>query len=117
MELESVFPEPVLLLVLAFASDSPPQPLFREFCSEGQLHAARRLAILFELTATDAREDDNFALRWTGSEGHLEVARWLTETFGLTAADARSRDNAALQMASKKRHIAVKRWLIATFGE
>jgi len=47
MDLESVFPTSLPaslhLLVLAFASDRPPQPLFSELCGEGQLLAARRL--------------------------------------------------------------------------
>jgi hypothetical protein len=48
---------------------------------------AQWLVERFELTADDARADDNNALRQACYYGQLDVAQWLIVQFGLTEED------------------------------
>jgi hypothetical protein len=89
---------------------------FRESCSGGHLGVAKWLASTFNLTADDARADDNYALRHICEDGHLAEAEWLVSTFNLTANDARADENYALRCSFLNRHLAVAQWLVATFS-
>jgi len=83
----SLPPEPELL-VLAYAVSHI--DVLREFdkaCEQGQLHLARRLAAVFELTAYDVRAGDNYTLgkcaprgAWNSRAGWWTTLAWALRT-------------------------------------
>lgn len=88
----------------------------RMACTEPDSEAALRVVDHeYCLDASDARADDNAALRAACATGHLAAAQWLRSKFELTAADARARDNEALRMACANGHVLVARWLVDMF--
>jgi hypothetical protein len=74
-------------------------------CEAERLELAQWLTATFNLTAEDARWDDNCAPGC--ANGHLTVTQWLVATFGLTAEDARSLDNLPLHSSCANGHL---RW-------
>jgi len=85
-------------------------------CGHGHLEVAKWLHSTFGLTAGDARERNNEALREACWGGHLVVAEWLRSTFGLTTDDARTYHNVALRCACRSGRLEVAKWLRRAFG-
>ena len=71
------------------------------------------LTSTFDLTADDARSNNNWAIRGAIGNGHLEVVQWLISTFNLTVDDVQS--NIVIQNAIKNGYLQVIEWLINTF--
>jgi hypothetical protein len=93
-----------------------PSTALRSSCANGHLAVAQWLTSTFNLTADDARADDNKTLRFSCWNGHLAVVQWLVSTFNLTAEDARDCDNSAFRWSCKNGHLALAQWLASTFG-
>ena len=68
------------------------------------------------LTADDARDNYNSALRWAAKNGHLKVLRFLKDEFELTADDARTNNNEALRNAYRNGHIKVVEFFEKEWG-
>lgn len=81
----------------------------------GHVVACQWLVEQRQLTAADARANDNCALRHAAAHGRLEVCRWLVKHFDLTIADARATNNYALRRAAANGHIKTCRWLFGHF--
>ena len=77
----------------------------------GHVDLLRVLKAVFNLTAEDARADDNYALRWAAQKGHVEVLRFFKDEWKITADDARADDNYALRWAAQNGHVEVLRFL------
>ena len=86
-----------------------------EFAAKkGHLDVLKFLVDRFELTADDARDDNNAALGGAASNGHLDVLKLLVDRFELTADDARADNNAMLRAASNG-HLDVLKFLVDRF--
>jgi len=84
--------------------------------NKGHLEVLQWLHTTFQLTAKDARSNNNWAFRRAAEKGHLKVLQWLHTTYGLTAEDVRSNNNYAFRYAAKNGHLQVLEWLHTTYG-
>lgn len=82
----------------------------------GDATSLLRLLETFELTSSDARADDNLALRSCAYCGHVAVLRCLKADFGLTALDARTMRNLPLKLAASNGQVEALRCLKNEFG-
>jgi ankyrin repeat protein len=69
----------------------------------------------FQLTAEDARADDNYALHNSAMNGHLDVVKYLVGKFQLTSEDTRARGNYALRTSAENGHLGVVKYLVDHF--
>jgi len=92
-----------------------PQVWFRYAAQNGHLEMVQYLVEKFELTADDARADDNFALRFAAENGQLETVKYLVDRFELTADDARFDDNYALREAAQNGQLETVQYLVEQF--
>jgi hypothetical protein len=88
---------------------------FVEACREGNLELVKELTKTHNLTAEDARLNENMGFQFACALGHISVAQWLVETFGLTTEDARSKNNYAFRWACYNSFISVAQWLLDNF--
>jgi hypothetical protein len=86
--------------------------LLLDACDRGHLLVAMWLVEAFDLTADDARMQDNYALRRACINGHLPTASWLADRFSLTVDDVRC---VTMLIANRFGHLDVVSWLSSRF--
>ena len=81
-----------------------------------RLPLLKHLHVTFGLDKSDARANDNYALKWCARNGHLEVVKYLKEAFGLDKSDAQANANHALRLSAENGHLEVVKYLKEAFG-
>lgn len=92
------------------------ETVIQRAASRGHVDVLSFMHVAWQLTAEDARANDNFALRQAACHGHVNVLALLHGTFGLTAVDARADDNWGLRQAARNGHVNVLDFLRSTWG-
>ena len=106
----------ILILLRANPKVLYPCKYFRIACENDHLETVKYLRKEFGLTTDDARNQDNYALRWACANGHLKIVRYLKKEFGLTAKDVRAGDNYALRWSCRNNHLSIVKYLKEKFS-
>lgn len=83
---------------------------------EGRVEVIKRLKASFGITAADARESSNYAIRYAVQNSQLEVLKCLKGEFGLSADDARDDGNFALVYAASRGNLDIIKCLRDDYG-
>ena len=84
--------------------------ILHRVCKFGHLEAVKYLV---EICGVNARDDNDYAVRWASWYGHLEVVKYLVEKCG---ANARADNDWAVRRASWYGHLEVVKYLIEKCG-
>ena len=67
--------------------------MLRGAVKNGHVEVLKWLHETYRLTASDARANENHALREAAENGHVEVLKWLHDTFELAVEDVNAVDD------------------------